>query len=204
MQTTRTLEGFQVTEYPVEKLGYSISVIYINFGEAGVGYKKSNEILNKLGLEPVPSQKFFMAMLNNPELLDTIKTDWSPFGYLAGEGSDKDGIFAINEKTGELEAPKGDESAEKLVRTWAGKWPLRACVCSDNVAASHGSRFILDATIPSATWVVFGIKPNGAARVPKERRMKKGETLEVTLRDGQKIHIDDAAAVKIVKRAKRE
>ena len=205
MQMTRTLEGFQVTEYPVEKLGYSICVIDINFEEAGVGYKKSNEILNKLGLGPVPSQKFFMAMLNNPELLDATKTKWSADGYLAGEGFDKDGTFAINEKTGELEAPKGDEPAEKLVRTRAGEGPLLVYVHRDNFAADRGRRFDLDAAIlPGATWMVFGIKPIGAARVAKERRMKKGETLEVTLRDGKKIQIDDAIAFKIVKGAKRE
>ncbi len=195
MQTTKTLKGFQVTEYPVEKLGYSISVIKI---EGRADHQKSKEILEKLGLEPVPYQNFFMAAQNSPALLYATKGKW---GYLAGEGFGTDGISAINEKTGELEAPKVGESVEKLVRTWSGKWPLQVVVLSDYDAAYFGGRFDLDAygRPDYAASVVFGIKQNTAAPVAKELRVERGEALEVTLPDGQKMQID-ATAAKIVKR----
>jgi hypothetical protein len=158
MQIITAVKGVQmVAEYPVEKLGYSIYVIEV---EGWANPKRSKELLAELGLEPVPPQKFFLAMFNNPKLLNAAKGKWA---YLAGKGFDKEGLFAINDKTGEIETPKG-ESVEKLVYTWPGNGPLMVKVQSDVGAAYYGRRFALYAGIsPNYTaTVVFGIKLYGS------------------------------------------
>jgi len=162
-QTGELYEGVrQVVEYQTEGLGYSIYFIKIE-GGSDYDYKRSKELLNKLGLELVPPQKFFMAILNNPELLNAAKGEW---GYLAGKGFDKSGFSAINDKTGELETPKQGESIEKLVYTWSGKWPLRVKVHSDDDTTVVTGRFSLDANHEpsSIASAVFGIKYEDAVR----------------------------------------
>jgi len=158
--------GVQVDEYPVEKLGYSICVIkVVKGGKGGVNYEMSKELLDKLGLKPLPPKEFFVAMLNYPKLLNAAK---GKTAYLTEEGFDKDGVFAINDKTGELETPSIEtpsiESVDKQVYTWSGNGPLLVMVHSDVGAAYYGRRFALYADVNPdfhAT-VVFGIKLYGS------------------------------------------
>jgi hypothetical protein len=212
MQIMKKVKGVQVAEYPVEKLGYSIYVIEV---ERGANLKRSKELLAELGLVLVPYDKFFMAILNDKELLNAAKGKWA---YLAGDGReesvvDKNDIYAINDKTGELETPKRGESVERLVHTLPGTRQLQVWVLSDDTAAFYGLRFYLYAQgrpgSGDVALVVFGIKYEDAVReafvrldespVAKALRVEKGEMLEVTLPDGQKIQID-ASAAKVVKR----
>ena len=104
--------------------------------QQGGNHTDSMALLSRNGLRPLTHQE---ALSRSSELITELKGKWF---YLDGQGTEKSGIYAFNDK-GELVRPTGNESIDQKVRVWSGNQPLSLGVYSGDGAAYGGRRFVL-------------------------------------------------------------
>lgn len=109
--------------------------------ERDANHPTSMKLLSDSALRPLSYQEILPLLMKDEGLRNALKGKWF---WLAGEGTDNDGLFTVDDK-GELkEIGKRDKlSLEQKVRVWSGNQPLSFGVYSDDYAADFGGRFVL-------------------------------------------------------------
>jgi hypothetical protein len=157
-------------------VGTTGSILYVL--ENGANQPASMKHLEDAGLMPFEEKEILSILIKDKQLKNFLKGKWF---YLAGSGTDKGGLYTINED-GSLAKGKG-KSIENTVRVWSGDKPLSLDVYSDGGTAYCGGRFLLNADDDPALVapVVVG-KPKLNLNEPAEVLLKEIEVATGNLR----------------------
>jgi hypothetical protein len=152
--------------------------------EKGANHSGSMKALEDNGLKALTYQEALPLLMKDEKLKNSLKGKWF---YLAGAGTDKDGLFTVDEN-GELVEKKA--SPENTVRVWSGKQPFSLVVGSGAAVAADGGRFglVADYTPDYVAPVVVG--------VPKEKILQGGTESDKTLAAVQAELRDQEKAIK--------
>jgi hypothetical protein len=177
---TKTIE---VSKFKELKGSTGVSLFVLN---KEADHATSMKLLDEAGLRPLEKEEI-RFLVKDKELRNPLRANWF---YIAGQGEDEDGLFAINEETGMFSKGKGS-SVENTVRVYKGKYPRSLYVCSDNDASVIGRRYYLlyaDYSPDYAAPVVVG--------VPKEKILQGSTESDKTLAAVQAELRDQEKAIK--------
>ncbi|VVB77073.1 Uncharacterised protein [uncultured archaeon] len=150
--------------------------------EKGGDLADSMKALEANGLRVLASQEALSLLIKDETLKNALKGKWF---YLAGAGTDKDGLFAVNEEGGTVDR-KAD--VEHTVRVWSGKQP------SLNVLSDCNARIVERRFDLGASGGPSGVAPV-VLGVPKEKILQRGTendktplaVVQAELRDHEKV-----------------
>jgi hypothetical protein len=140
--------------------------------QAGANHTKSMALLSEAGLRPFKEKEIILLLMKDEVLKTELKNKWF---YIDGVGSEKSGLFTLNEE-GKLvkvdslpRAARKKVSPENIVRAYPGQQPLSFLVDSDDYAAYYGRRFDLLAYFGPhvVAPVVVGVPADREAVAPK-------------------------------------
>lgn len=156
-------------------VGTTGSILYVL--ENGANQPASMKHLEDAGLMPFEEKEILSILIKDKQLKNFLKGKWF---YLAGSGTDKGGLYTINED-GSLAKGKG-KSIENTVRVWSGDKPLSLYV--DSVYTAYcGWRFGLGAdNDPASVAPVVVGKPKLNLNEPAEVLLKEIEVATGNLR----------------------
>jgi hypothetical protein len=176
---TKTIEKSKFKEL---KGSTEVSLFVLN---KEADHATSMKLLDEAGLRPLEKEEI-RFLVKDKTLRDPLRTKWF---YIAGQGEDEEGLFAINEETGAFSKGKGS-SVENTVRVYKGKYPRSLYVYSDNYASFGGRRYDLGASYSpgNAASVVVG--------VPKEKILQGSTESDKTLAAVQAELRDQEKAIK--------
>ncbi len=164
----------------------------------------SMKLLQGAGLRPYTYQEIIPILIKDEGLKNSLKGKWF---YLAGSGTDKDGLYTVDEDGEFAEIGKSRISAEEKVRVWSGKNPLSLNVGSDCGVADVGRRFgLFGAYIGPhhVAPVVVGILNGCEATAPKDGSPIKSMQAESAKMQARKTEINETSGKEDAQLAKRK